>query len=229
MAKITRFPLSAALVLVLAALAVCLPARSGWAWQKAEVVAGTKVPPPAKQEFAVQVGVFDSEEKARELSDSLGQKQYEPYVYAAEKDGVFSYAVRLGIYENMYAAMAAAEAFSQAENMEAVLTDPGSMSPAQLPDVTFLVQVYAFAQPENVASAVKELERKGFPAGSLTLYDAKNKPWHAVHAGAFKEYSLALASAERFAALIKKPYYILKMDTAVYQERTGATGSTGSE
>ncbi|HJR08848.1 MAG TPA: SPOR domain-containing protein [Pyrinomonadaceae bacterium] len=80
------------------------------------------------QAFSVQVGVFVSENDARQLVRQLQQKGYTPIVLAANDDeSRLRYSVRIGTYKNMTEAAHAASNIADQEKLKAVVRPLGSL------------------------------------------------------------------------------------------------------
>ena len=78
--------------------------------------------------FSVQVGVFVSENDARQLVRQLQKKGYTPIVLAANDDeSKLWYSVRIGTYKNMTEAAQAASNIADQEKLKAVVRPLGSL------------------------------------------------------------------------------------------------------
>lgn len=87
------------------------------------------------------------------------------------------------------AAPAAAEAPAEAE---------AAPPPTAAGPMTHSVQVGAYLVPQNAREQAAALSARGYPAGILTVEDAKGRTWHLVRIGDFPSAEAAQARAAEF-------------------------------
>ncbi len=211
-----RLPLtSASLFLFLAVLGAALPSLV-LAWTETKMVS----PRNQAENYAVQVERFEDAASAQALADSLRQKEFSPYILAARgSDDVIWYAVRLGLFDSIEDARAAADDYNAKFTGKAFVAISGNVDSLEKDNQVYFLQVGAFVEHTNALERVKEYKGKGYKPGIVKLYDKSKNHWYVVFTDVFENPEDARKAATAFHEKEKKPCYINMIDADLFKDR----------
>ncbi len=202
----------AGLVMTLGMLLAAAPSQAT-EWSDAIVVAAFKEGPRKPQVYAVQVGRFRELGKAESLVATLQSQGHQAYLFQDNTShGGAWHAVRLGLFNSLDKALAAARRFQEATGSPASISAEGTTYPVPLDTAVFLLQVGAFSVPQNAADTAAELKALGYSPRRIVLHDRAGKPWDVLYTATFNSQREAEAAAKAFHAKEKLPCYVDLVD-----------------
>jgi cell division septation protein DedD len=206
------------LFMLLAFLMALLPPSAAFCWSESTIVTKDQT-----SSYAVQVQRFADAASAQALADALRQKDQTPHVLGARgTDGAIWYAVRLGLYDSLDAAMEAAREYNESEGGGAVVAITGKVDALEADNQLYFLQVGAFVEQANARERQKVYREKGYDAGIVKLYDNEKDHWYIVFTERFDNPDAAHKAADVFREKEGQPCYVNVIDATLFPERAEA-------
>lgn len=200
---------------LLAFLTALLPPSTALCWSESTIVTKDQT-----SSYAVQVQRFADAASAQALADALRQKDRTPHVLGARgTDGSIWYAVRLGLFDSLDAAMDAAREYNESEGGGAVVAITGKVDALEADNQLYFLQVGAFVEVANARERQKIYKEKGYDAGIVKLYDNEKDHWYIVFTERFDNPDAAHKASDAFRKKEAQPCYVNVIDAALFQSR----------